>query len=120
MRNDHKRVARIIYHQAINVRGLAFIARHQTLKGHSGLVWSVAFSHDDKRLALASDDCTMKVWDTASGNCFQTLEGHSGWVRSVAFSHNDKRLASALHDCTMKVWDTALSNCLQTLEPILH
>ena len=29
------------------------------------------------RLASASDDSTVKVWDASSGECLQTLEGHS-------------------------------------------
>ena len=88
----------------------------QTLEGHSGSVWSVAFSHDDKHLASASGDTTVKIWDTASGKCIQTLEGHSRWVQSVAFSHDDKHLASASGDTTVKIWDTASGKCLQTID----
>ena len=46
----------------------------QTLEGHSDLVRSVAFSHDSAWLASASEDCTVKIWDTSSGECLQTLE----------------------------------------------
>ncbi|KAF1831217.1 NACHT-domain-containing protein, partial [Decorospora gaudefroyi] len=67
----------------------------QTLEGHSGSVGSVAFSHDSTRLASASYDSTVKIWDASSGACLQTLEGHSGCVSSVAFSHDSTRLASA-------------------------
>jgi WD40 repeat protein len=49
----------------------------QTLEGHSWSVTSVAFSHDSSKLASASDDKTVKVWDASSGACLQTLEGHS-------------------------------------------
>ncbi|OCK76682.1 hypothetical protein K432DRAFT_265156, partial [Lepidopterella palustris CBS 459.81] len=31
------------------------------------------FSHDSSRLASASDDNTVRVWDAGSGECLQTL-----------------------------------------------
>ncbi|KAF2804417.1 NACHT-domain-containing protein, partial [Mytilinidion resinicola] len=49
----------------------------QTLEGHSDRVYSVAFSHNSTRLASASRDNTVKIWDASSGECLQTLEGHS-------------------------------------------
>jgi len=88
----------------------------QTLEGHSGWVWLVAFSPDSTRLASASGDYTVKIWDASSGTCLQTLKGHSGEVWSVAFSPDSTRLASASGDCTVKIWDASSGTCLQTLE----
>jgi len=67
----------------------------QTLEGHGSCVNSVAISHDSKRLASASHDNTVKIWDASSGACVQTLEGHNDEVTSVVFSHDSTRLASA-------------------------
>jgi WD40 repeat protein len=77
---------------------------------------SIAFSHDSTRLASASYDKTVKIWDASSGACLQTLEGHSNWAMSIAFSHDSTRLTSASYDKTVKIWDASSGACLQTLE----
>ena len=88
----------------------------QTLEGHSGFVFSVAFSPDSKLVASGSSDNTVKIWDAATGACTQTLEGHSDYVRSVAFSPDSKLVASGSYDKTVKIWDTATGVYTQTLE----
>ncbi|KAK4245554.1 hypothetical protein C7999DRAFT_34042 [Corynascus novoguineensis] len=82
-----------------------------TLEDHSDPVLSVAWSHDTTRLASASYDKTVKIWDSATGECVSTLEGHSDSVWSVAWSHDATRLASASRDETVKIWDPATGEC---------
>jgi WD40 repeat protein len=81
-----------------------------TLKGHSGalgVVTSVAFSPDGKRIVSGSVDKTLKVWDAATGRETLTLKGHSSSVLCVAFSPDGKRIVSGSDDKTLKVWDAA-------------
>src|SRR5437773_2371288 len=85
----------------------------QTLEGHSELVRSVVFSSNGLRLAEASGDGTVKIWDATSDQCLETLEGHSDSVNSVVFSSNGQRLASASDDGTVKIWDAASGQCLE-------
>jgi WD40 repeat protein/tRNA A-37 threonylcarbamoyl transferase component Bud32 len=76
-----------------------------SLRGHSALVYCVAFSPKGGRLASGSYDGTVKIWDPATGQEILTLGDHSGFVTSVAFSADGRRFASGSHDQTVKVWD---------------
>jgi WD40 repeat protein len=69
----------------------------------------VAFSPDGRRLASASHDNTVRVWDTASGQEVLTLHGHGQEVQSVAFSPDGRFLASAGRDGTVRLWDGGAS-----------
>jgi hypothetical protein len=87
-----------------------------TLKGHTSVVTSVAFSPDGTRLASGSKDSTVKVWDTYTGQELHTLKGHSNPVTSVAFSPDGARLASSSSDGTVKVGDAHTGQELRILK----
>jgi WD40 repeat protein len=84
--------------------------------GHTGDVHGVAFSPDGSRLASASQDGTVKVWESQTGQLVRTLQGHSDWVSGVAFSPDGKRLASASGDGTVKLWDVHTGQEERTLK----
>ncbi|KAM0169111.1 hypothetical protein ACHAPF_010297 [Botrytis cinerea] len=90
----------------------------QTLEGHTNPVTSVAFSPDGKQVVSGSDDKTVRLWDTVTGQQIQpTLEGHTDYVRSVAFSPDGKQVVSGSDDKTVRLWDTATGQQIQpTLE----
>jgi WD40 repeat protein len=87
-----------------------------SLQGHTSVVTDLAFSPDGQRLASASYDYTIKLWDAATGREIRTLKGHSLPVTSVAFSPDGQRLASASWDETIKLWDAATGHEIRTLK----
>ncbi len=78
-----------------------------TLRGHSGEVYTVAFSPDgDGRwVATGGEDSAVKVWDSHTGKFVRNFRGHTGLVSSLAFSPDGRRLVSGSRDHTVKVWD---------------
>ncbi len=78
-----------------------------TLKGHTHWISSVSFSPDGTRLASASNDNSVKLWDAATGQELHTLKGHTVPVACVCFGPDGTRLASASFDRTAKVWDVS-------------
>jgi WD40 repeat protein len=86
-----------------------------TLRGHTNMVRSLSYSPDGSRLASASEDQTVKVWDARSGAEVLCLRGHTERVFSVTFSPDGTRLASASWDGTVKVWDARTGALLRNL-----
>ncbi|KAK5205430.1 hypothetical protein LTR72_007062 [Exophiala xenobiotica] len=87
-----------------------------SLVGHRKYVRCFTFSLDGKQLASGSSDCTIRLWDVATGLTSQEFEGHKALVEGVAFSPDGKRLASASEDGSVRLWDVAMGSTLQTLE----
>jgi hypothetical protein len=84
--------------------------------GHTGPVHGVCFSPDGKRLASASVDGVVKVWDAATGQEALTLRGSTGPIWGVCYSPDGRRLASAGEGGTVKVWDAATGEEALTLK----
>src|SRR5438105_205769 len=88
---------------------LAAPAQAQTireLEGHRAPVSAVAFRPDGRRMATASFDHTIKVWDLAEAKAVQTFEGHQARVLTLAWSPDGSLLASGGLD-GVRVWGAA-------------
>ena len=77
----------------------------KVLKGHSRRIESVAWTPDGTQLATGSQDKTVKVWNTKTGQLLHTLSGHEKPVRGVTWSPDGKLLASGSDDHSIRIWE---------------
>ena len=78
------------------------------------VVFSVAFSPDNKRIATAGADRTIRIFEVETGKLLSQIEDHADWIFAVAWSPDGKRLASASRDKTAKVFDVEKKESLVT------
>jgi WD40 repeat protein/serine/threonine protein kinase len=76
------------------------------LTGHIATITAIAWTRDGKRLASASLDRSLRLWDAGSGHQEASLDIGSGWVGNVCFTPDGHAVATGQAD-GFAVWDLA-------------
>lgn len=100
----------------------------RSFEGHSGIVTSLAFSPDGRKIISSGGgvldsiwkgipstqfDGSLRLWDVETGENTLTLEGHSSAVQAIALSPDGKQLLSASVN-EVKLWDLGSGTVLRT------
>jgi WD40 repeat protein/GTPase SAR1 family protein len=87
----------------------------QTLSGHDTPITRLAWFPDGEKLASASVDGSIRIWDLPSRRLRETLKGHTDSVLAVRVTSDSSRIVSGSADATIKIWDVATGSVIKTL-----
>ncbi|WP_299402276.1 AAA-like domain-containing protein [Acaryochloris sp. IP29b_bin.148] len=113
MQSDFKTISSLSFHPQAQLlatatkHGQVSLHRHnlplQTFQAHQDTIYSVQINHKSDRVATASRDETVKLWDL-KGKQQALLQGHQGAVYRLRFSPDDRLLLTTSADGTAWLW----------------
>lgn len=84
--------------------GEVTIAVHLVLDGHPAGISCIAWSPDDSVL-LTGSDCTIKMWNTRTGDCISTMVKHEYDVSALSWLPDGQGFVSGGMDSDVLFWD---------------
>jgi hypothetical protein len=87
-----------------------------TPPGPVNVVQSLAFSPDNKLLAVGGSEAAIHLFSMPDGKFARSLPGHTSSVTGLQFHPGGTMLASSSKDRTVKLWNPANGQLLKSLE----
>ncbi|KAL1413011.1 TOR complex subunit lst8 [Vanrija albida] len=87
------------------------------LEGHTGNVTALQYSAAGKWIVTGSEDGTVKVWDTRTGQVQRTYKHEGTMVNDVVIHPNQGELISCDQLGSVKIWDLGENTCTHELVP---
>ena len=105
----------------------------QTLRLHTDEVWFIRYSNDGRKLASASKDHSVLIWNCELHSNIESfnsndgsrnlryqlshiLTGHTGGVISLAWSPSDTELLSCSNDREVRLWNVHSGECTRVFK----
>ncbi|CAI5755829.1 unnamed protein product [Candida verbasci] len=82
------------------------ISNSRKLIGHSGPIYGLSFSPDNKYLISCSEDKTVRLWSLETYTALVSYKGHNQPIWDVKFSPLGHYFVTCSHDQTARLWAT--------------
>ena len=89
---------------ALDLRSLVTGKRIRSFEGHSGIVSACAFSADGSAIVSGAIDCSLRIWDVATGKC-RYQRGECGIVTSLDYSHKKNSVLCCFMNGSLGMWN---------------
>ncbi|MDX2098977.1 MAG: NB-ARC domain-containing protein [Leptolyngbyaceae cyanobacterium bins.59] len=87
----------------------------KVLQEHTNRVLCVKFCTDGQRLLSASQDGTIRVWDSKTGDCLQVIKSSINWMLALDLSQDGQTLATGSDGKSVQLWNLETGHCIRTL-----
>ncbi len=104
---ERPRVAEAEYALRVAVDAPVYSLKHKAT--------SVAISPDGQKIASASDDHKIRIWDRKDGTVERVLEGHTERVLQVLYSPNEEHLISTAKDGYIRIWNAQTGKLIHSI-----
>lgn len=93
---------------SIGITNISTESSFTYFKGHQGPIRSLVLLKTGK-IASASGDCTIKIWDIFLGKCQMTIIDHQDWIWGLG--NHTKSFMSTSDDATLRFWSEEDYRC---------